>query len=294
MDELKQMLLNIKEELKKDNEKNRIIAVNNIEEIINGIKVKVELHDRKIEFFEKEFKKRNIIIYGFKELVNENYDVLEKEILAFFKDSIKIDCTVENIDFIKRLGVKKNDTFRPVIVGFTTWRMKRLVLLNSKKLKGSSLVISEDFPHVVVKKRRELVPQMLEARRNGKFAILKYDRLIVEDFKARKEYNKGSRVKLQLSYSPKALEKEEGGTELEKELPISRHQIYKRNKTICHSMSADMDPGKITSFLRRSDSLGSLNLEKLAENKKNKSGMTQATSVQKKRRRKQDLAIKYR
>ena len=52
-------------------------------------------------------------------------------------------------------------------------------ILNKKKLlKGKNIFIREDFSDKIQEKRRELMPQMYEARRNNMIAFLRYDKLI--------------------------------------------------------------------------------------------------------------------
>lgn len=54
---------------------------------------------------------------------------------------------------------------------------------------------------MVLEKRKVLIPKMLKARKQGKFAIIKYDKLIIEEPK--KNVNEKSKRQLQSPESPK-------------------------------------------------------------------------------------------
>ena len=61
---------------------------------------------------------------------------------------------------------------------FANHKIRNAVLNERKQLKGTNIFIREDFSDKVLDKRRELVPKMFEARRNGMVAYLRYDKLI--------------------------------------------------------------------------------------------------------------------
>ena len=56
-------------------------------------------------------------------------------------------------------------------------------MANAKKLKGTEIYINEDFIDSVRKRRKELLPAMFEARKQGKIAFLRYDKLVTYDKK---------------------------------------------------------------------------------------------------------------
>lgn len=50
--------------------------------------------------------------------------------------------------------------------------------------------MTEDFPLGIIAKRKQLQSELYEVRNNGKYAIIRYDKLIV------KEFNKGNRSQI--------------------------------------------------------------------------------------------------
>ncbi|CAA2991186.1 Hypothetical predicted protein, partial [Olea europaea subsp. europaea] len=62
-----------------------------------------------------------------------------------------------------------------------------MILKNSKRLKGTNISIREDLPVELRAKRREQLEEMKRLRSEGKFAIIKYDQLIVHGEDRRRE-----------------------------------------------------------------------------------------------------------
>ena len=57
-------------------------------------------------------------------------------------------------------------------------------MANAKKLKGTNIYINEDFIDSVRKRRKELLPAMFEARKQGKIAFLRTTRRISREIKS--------------------------------------------------------------------------------------------------------------
>lgn len=70
-----------------------------------------------------ENKKKNIVIHGVEE--NEtNYAQLENKTLELINTKTKVAISQTEIDFMKRIGTKKDKKNRPILVGLTTWNQK--------------------------------------------------------------------------------------------------------------------------------------------------------------------------
>lgn len=44
-----------------------------------------------------------------------------------------------------------------------------------------NIYVKEDFSKEVLEKRKELIPQLMEARNNGRVAFIKYDKLVIKE-----------------------------------------------------------------------------------------------------------------
>ncbi|XP_073995273.1 uncharacterized protein [Rhodnius prolixus] len=158
--------------------------------------------DIKINELEKDAKRRNVILFGVAEEFRNYWD-MENFVCTFFKERLELPLNETHIDFVRRLGKSESNKARPILIAFTQLRSKLLVLKNSPKLKGSTMNISEDFPQHVVEIRKQLLPKFWEARKAGKFAILRYDKLIIKDKNSSTELDNSIQFKKRLlSVSP--------------------------------------------------------------------------------------------
>lgn len=77
-----------------------------------------------------------------------------------------MNLTTSDFVFVRRIGkFSKDNNARPILISLTQFRTKLLILKNSK-LKGSKIVIAEDFPKEVADVRKS--PKLVEARKKGK------------------------------------------------------------------------------------------------------------------------------
>lgn len=184
-------------ELKEDMADNRSKTISEIKEFICTIDNKIKIVESKVNYLDREVRKRNIMIFGIEEEF-ESYWALEKFACDFFCEKLDLNIALTDLDFVKRLGKKSADKRRPVLVGFVSFRCKLAVIQNAHKLKGSNFSIAQDYSREVIETRRKLQPQLIQARQDGKFAVLRHDKLIIKEVAQIRDYNK----KRLLSTSP--------------------------------------------------------------------------------------------
>lgn len=146
----------------------------------------LETHERKISQIEQQWKyqdklnrEKNIIIFGIKE-EEKSRNELENICLELLNKTLKIDTSIFEVDNLYRKGNKGQGKTRPILMKFTSRRKVIDILSNKKYLKETNIVISEDFPKEIIEERKQLIPLMKEFRKEGKHAIIKYDRLYVD------------------------------------------------------------------------------------------------------------------
>jgi hypothetical protein len=85
------------------------------------------------------------------------------------------------IDRSHRMGRKQRGTKPQAIVAkFNYFPDRERVLSNAKKLKGTHLAISEQFPEEIVKICKRLFPEYKKARAEGRRAKLVGDKLYID------------------------------------------------------------------------------------------------------------------
>ena len=66
------------------------------------------------------------------------------------------------------------------MVKFNFYQDKEYVRHNAKKLKGTKIGVSEQFPGEIERVRKELYPELRKAKEEGKRAKIVRDKLIIE------------------------------------------------------------------------------------------------------------------
>lgn len=129
---------------------------------------------------EDRSRRNNVRLDGVRENENENWDETErkmKETLA----SHGIDISNFAIERAHRIGKNNDGRPRTIVAKFLHFKDKQYVLYNSRKLKNSGIFLNEDFSKETNAIRKELSVKMWEKRREGKFAYISYDRLVVRN-----------------------------------------------------------------------------------------------------------------
>lgn len=185
---------------------------------------------------EKNKRQNNIIIFGLKENEQSLSDLMEL-IKAKISSDLNIPLENRDINTIYRIGNKNtSNKDRPILVTFVNGWKKTEIMRNRNKLKD--VYATEDYPKEVLDKRKELQEKLVEERKKGNFAVIKYDKLIVKEGLADRETRKRGLSLL----SPEATSQQ----------PRKQYVAPKSSKT--HRINAfDMMRG-------RSNSLSSFNL----------------------------------
>ena len=78
-------------------------------------------------------------------------------------------------------GSKVKISLRPIIVRFQLWKDKEMVVKKARQLKPESIQFQEDYLKRTLDRKKEKIPELIQARKRGKRASLVKDRLSVTD-----------------------------------------------------------------------------------------------------------------
>ena len=138
----------------------------------------------KIDYVENQSRRNNVIIDGLmQDTAHEPWSDTEQKVREFFNNKLKIDPKTIEIERAHRTGnVKQNSgKARPIVVKFLRYKDKELILAKARAhLKNTTIYVNEDFSDLLRKKRADLIPAMKQAREQGNYAVINYDRLIVK------------------------------------------------------------------------------------------------------------------
>ena len=84
--------------------------------------------------------------------------------------------------------MRKDGNSRPrtIVAKFYDWKQKDAILRQARYLKPRHITIYEDLAEETVKKRKEQLPKLKEAKANGKIAYFNLDKLVIKDKTFRK------------------------------------------------------------------------------------------------------------
>lgn len=162
--------------------------LNNVVEENKKLQIKVENLEKKVEYLERDRKTNNIIIHGLKEDENSTFELI-RNVKECFLQELEINLDDWEVNKIYRIGntIKKGKP-RPTLLSLVSGWKKNEIMRNKKKLKG--IYITEDYSKEILEKRKALQPQLIEERKKGNFAYIKYDQLIVKENSNTKEKRK--------------------------------------------------------------------------------------------------------
>ena len=72
-----------------------------------------------------------------------------------------------------------DDKPRPIVAKFLNWKQKSAIIKVASKKYPKDVCFREDFSQKILDTRAALIPQLIEARKEGKTAFLKMDNLVI-------------------------------------------------------------------------------------------------------------------
>ena len=136
----------------------------------------------KLDRIEGHSRRNNLRFNGIEGHVHERWDVCEQKVRNFISDTLGLTdlCNVE-IERAHRVGSTRSDKCT-IIAKFNKYKDRNTILQTAReKLDSrSQYSVREDFTERVQMHRRELSKSLVEARNQGKYAALRFDKLIID------------------------------------------------------------------------------------------------------------------
>ena len=147
--------------------------------------------DSELEYLENQSRRNNIRITGVPEdTQNEkSWDDTENIVKQLIKEKLGIqeELVIERCHRVKRsnkgYGPKQNGKEQPrnIVAKFASWKAKENVLRKARSIRPKGIKFVADLSPKTMAKREAQVDDLLEARRNGKYAFFVMDKLIIKD-----------------------------------------------------------------------------------------------------------------
>ncbi|XP_065667574.1 uncharacterized protein LOC136087884 [Hydra vulgaris] len=163
------------DEVKKLYNEKTLLDSNNESNFLKDIK-------KKLVDLENRSRRNNLRIDGVKELPDESWEDSKKIVKKIFSEKLQINKEII-IERAHRSGSIKSGKERSIVLKLLNFNDKKLILLNSKKLRGTDVFINEDFAKETMEKRKKLCDEVIKLRKEDKYAILKFDSIFCRDHK---------------------------------------------------------------------------------------------------------------
>lgn len=177
INQMQQMLDEMSKKITENISKNVQAALGDLKLEIESNTREIQDHNTRLDYIERDLKRRNVVFFGVEDS-ESNYFELEDAILDIVNNLIKVKCSTEEIDFVRRIG-RRGAEARPIVVGFTTFRKKLSIMKNKHFLKDYNIYVKDDLPKKILEERKALRPEMERLQSEGKKVILKYNKIIV-------------------------------------------------------------------------------------------------------------------
>lgn len=131
----------------------------------------------KLVALENYSRRENLIIQGIPESRDENCEAKVKKI---FVEKLRI-ADVDNM-ILQRVHRNKSEKKpRPMVVRFLSSKDRQKIWNAKSQLRGTNILIVEDFPKEIIARRNILLPYMQRARQLNHYAVLNGDRLFIDN-----------------------------------------------------------------------------------------------------------------
>lgn len=136
----------------------------------------------KLVDLENRSRRNNLRITGLTEMENETSKDCEQIVSKLFTEKLGVPGVV--VERAHRTG-STNSTTKPrtIILKLLNYQDKMKILYNCKKLKNTGVYVNEDFARETMDKRRELWEEVQRLRQEGKYAVLRFDKIVWRDSK---------------------------------------------------------------------------------------------------------------
>ncbi|WAR30318.1 HMCN1-like protein [Mya arenaria] len=143
----------------------------------------LERLEMNVEYLDGQSCRNNMFFDGCSGLRDEQIDITENKVRQVLSDEIHVP-NWESISIEKVQRCRGGTDIAPtILVRFSYYKDKAVVLqcARSNLTRNSTYSVSEDFTPRVRKHRYELGKRMVEARNNNQYAVVRYDKLIIDD-----------------------------------------------------------------------------------------------------------------
>ena len=133
---------------------------------------------------EDRSRRNNLRIYGIAEPKYETWEKCEEKVDEVYREKLGLDnIDIESVHRIKRGKNDKSMKPRTIMHNLLSFKEKKLVMKNAKKLEKTNIFIDEDFCPETMEYRKQLRKEVKEPRRTGNIPYLNYQSVVNKGMK---------------------------------------------------------------------------------------------------------------
>ena len=133
----------------------------------------------KLVDLEDRSRRCNLRIDGVTETKGKTWEQCEDEIQNIFEEKLGLG-NIDTETAHRSKGKTSRNKPRTIVCKLLSYKQKKEVLKNVKKLKGSNIFINEDFCFETMQRRKELWEEVKRLRCEGQIAFLHYRSIVVK------------------------------------------------------------------------------------------------------------------
>lgn len=140
-----------------------------------------------LDYLDNQMRRNNLRIEGVNEIESETWEKTENLVKLTLTDKLHFtpeevsNMTIERAHRVRSTGANNLSAHKPIVVRFMSFKSRDSVLKACRVHKPVGLHVFEDFSSRVMKRRKELLPEMYAKRNEGKIAYLSYNKLVVKE-----------------------------------------------------------------------------------------------------------------
>lgn len=154
-------------------------TIKNLKEEVQASRQLVKELEARCNYQEDYSRRNNLQIVGVEEKRGETWEQTATEVSNLLKS--KLDLPDIQLERAHRVGQRIDNRTRPIIARFSKYSDREAVMRNVSKLRGTRIYVNEDLCPASQNIKKAKIPQLKEARSQGKIAYFRHTKLIIKD-----------------------------------------------------------------------------------------------------------------
>lgn len=162
-------------------------SVHHLDRKVETIQIQLDQSSDLLDYLDNQMRRNNLRIEGVNEIENESWEKTETLVKSTLTDKLHFTpdeisgMSIERAHRVKSSGMSHLSAHKPIVVRFTSFKSRDAVLKACRLHRPAGLHVFEDFSSRVMRRRKELLPEMYAKRHEGKIAYLSYNKLVVKE-----------------------------------------------------------------------------------------------------------------